>query len=117
MVERRRAYIVIGILGAGVVALLTAPYKELYFFVLAFSALMIAEYCLRKVDLPSWLRIKRPEVRSRVFRYAEIAKAGRRGASTSWVLDNKLAVFSATELRNLPREELANLEAKMRAAE
>ena len=99
------------------VALLTAPYWSIDLSVLTFSALMVTEYCLRKVELPPWLRLKKPEVRSRVFRYAEIAKSGRRSASGRWVLNDKLAVFSATELRNLPREELEKLEAELQAAE
>jgi hypothetical protein len=94
-----------------------APYLAVDVSVLTFSSLMIAGYCLRKVELPPWLRLNKPEVRSRVFRYAEIAEMGRRGGSRNWVLNDALQVLSATELRNLPREELAKLEAKLRAAE
>jgi hypothetical protein len=117
MVDRGHAYTIIGIVSAAAVALLTAQYWAIDVSVLSFSALMITYYCLRKAELPPWLRLKKPEVRSRVFRYAEIAKTGRRDASRNWVLNDTLAVFSATELRNLPREELAKLEARLQAAE
>jgi hypothetical protein len=117
MVDRSRAYAVIGIASAAVVVALTAQYWVVDVSVLSFSALMIGYYCLRKVELPPWLRLKKPEVRSRVFRYAEIAKTSKRDASKNWVLYDNLSLFSATELRNLPREELVKLEAKLRAAE
>jgi len=117
MVDRSRAYTLIGIISASVAALLTAPYTAVDASVLLFATLMIVQYCLRKVELPPWLRLSKPEVRSRVFRYAEIAKRRRRDAPRNWVLNDRLAVFSATELLNLPREELLKLEAKLQATE
>jgi len=117
MVSRSQAYTIVGVFSAALVALLTAPYRQLDVSVVTFSALMVAQYCVQKVDLPSWLRVKKPEVRSRVFRYAELAKARKRGASGNWVLNERSVVYTATELRNLPRTELAKLEAKLRSAE
>jgi hypothetical protein len=116
MVDRSRAYTVIGIISAAVAALLTAPYTAVDASVLLFAALMVIQYCLRKVELPLWLRLSKPEVRSRVFRYAEIAKRGKGDAPRNWIVNDRLAVFSATELLNLPREELLKLEAELQAA-
>jgi hypothetical protein len=117
MVSRSQMYTIIGIFSAAVVALLTAPYRQLDVSVVTFSALMVAQYCLQKVDLPAWLRVRKTEVRSRVFRYAELAKARKRGTPGNWVLNERSVLYSATELRNLPRDELAKLEAKLRSAE
>jgi hypothetical protein len=117
MVDRSHAYAVIGIATAAVLATLTAPYWEFDGFVLAFSALMIAQYCLQKVELPPWLRVKKPEVRSKVFHYSEIARKDRRHSSRKWVVDDKSEVFLNAELKNLPREELEQLEAELQAAE
>ncbi len=117
MAIRATAYTVIGIASAAVVAVLTAPYRAIDISVVAFSAMMVGAYCLRKAELPPWLKITKPEVRSRVFRYAELAKTGARDPSKNWVINDKQSLFSATELRNLPHKELVELEAKLRAAE
>jgi membrane protein implicated in regulation of membrane protease activity len=118
MVDRGGVYTTVGIAFAAVVAFLSAPFWALDVVLLSFSALTIALYCLRKVELPPWLRVKKPEVRSRVFRYSEIAKNSKQRVSRRYVLDTeKSATLSKSELRSLSRDDLAELEAKLQAAE
>ena len=117
MVDRGTVFIVLGAASAAAVSLLVAPYAPIDVALLSFCAMIVAAYCLRRAELPAWLKVKKPEVRSRVYRYAEIAKEGKRDPASNWIVNDDLSIFSATELRSLPREELAELEAQLRAAE
>lgn len=117
-VANRRSFLALaGIATAGAGAVLIAPYWAVDVSVLTFAVLVISYYCLRKAELPSWLWVKPPVVRSRVFSYAQVAKAKEAAAARGEAPALKGGVFSATELRNLPKDELSELEAKFHASE
>lgn len=117
MTDRVRIYSLTAIAAAGACAVAIAPYWAIDISVLTFFAMVIGYYCLRKIELPSWLWIKPPVVRSRVFSYSQVAKANEDAARRGEGQVIKGGVFSATELRNLPRDELSELEAKLRDSE
>jgi hypothetical protein len=115
--NRGRVVAIAGMAAVGAGAVLIAPFWAIDVSVLTFASLVISYYCMRKLELPNWLWVKPPVVRSRLFSYTQVAKANETAASRGEGPPLKGGVFSATELRNLPREELSKLEAKLRDAE
>ena len=59
------------------VAVFLGPYWLLGNLAIAFSSLLVVQYCLRKAEFPKWLQTRSPVVRSRVEHYAKITLEGR----------------------------------------
>ncbi|HXW36593.1 MAG TPA: hypothetical protein VEJ36_01635 [Nitrososphaerales archaeon] len=101
---------------ACVISVLTAPFWALDVVLVSFAALMITQFALRKADLPEWLSIRKPEVRSRVYRFAQIAKQSGKAGGRGFLLGDKSSVLTMSEIRSLSTEDLADLEDRMGVA-
>jgi len=100
-----------------VLTLLTARYWALDVGVLTFSSLAISQYCVRKMEFPSWFRVGRPEVTSRIFAYSQAFKKAKKGNPRNYVLGNNKSSFMSFKPQDLSSDELLELESKMEAAE
>lgn len=87
------------------------------FVVTSVAALAVVEYCFSRVEAPSWfLGRKKPDLASRVYRYSIIEKHVKPG-SESYLLDkDSIPLLNMPELRSLPKEDLMDLDARLKAA-
>ena len=116
MSDRKSVLAVAGVAAALAVALVTAPFWAYDVVVLSVGALAIVEYCFSKVEAPSWMRVRKPDISSRVYRYSIIEKSARAN-SGSYLLDNsKVPLLTMPELRALPKEDLMDLDSKLKEA-
>jgi hypothetical protein len=110
-----RGYRVLGLVGvsavlAAVVSLLLGPYWLVDNFILAFAALYIISYCLRKSEPSLWPEMRRPVVRSRVEHYTQVIRAGESAAVKKYASNPfESAVLSLSDFRSLDDQTLRRL--------
>jgi hypothetical protein len=114
---RKHAYTICGTAVTAIAALITAPYWALDVAALTFSSLTIVQYCLRKLELPSWFRLGRPPIRSRVFTYSQVVRQVKKGSQRNFILRTDGSFFLSNKPLSLSKDEFAELESEMNAVE
>ena len=114
---RGHIYTIGGTAVSTIITLVIARYWALDVGVLTFSSLAISQYSVRKMELPPWFRVGRPEVTSRIFAYSQAYKQAKEGTPRNYVLGNNKSSFLSFKPQDLTSDELLELESRMEAAE
>lgn len=114
---REHIYSIGGTAVSVILTLAAARYWALDVGILTFASLSVAQYCIRKMELPSWLRVGRPAIESRVFAYSQIFRQTKLGNPQNYVIRNEKPSFLSVKPPSLSAKELAELESNMKSAE